>query len=115
PTAGGCLPQGAGAPRGSGEAGSPCGAVGGGARYGPKGLANLPKLGSLVVSQRFLHQERVVGETDRAVESLRVPVLQTGGQHEPIGPALAGPFLDELQQAPSHAVPTIRSRDEEVR
>src|SRR5438552_4359915 len=81
----------------------------------PSGRANLPGLGRLTIPQRLPHRERVVLEADRTVEPLGVDVLQTGRQDEPIGPALAGQVLDELEQAAPYALTTIRSGDKQVR
>src|SRR2546427_498055 len=80
----------------------------------PTRRANLPETGRLAAPERLLHRKRMVLETECAVEPPRVHVLQTGGQDESIGPALAGSRLDELQQATSDSLPTIRSCDEEV-
>src|SRR5438093_4208209 len=81
----------------------------------PSGRANLPGLGRLTIPQRLPHLERVVLEADRTVEPLGVDVSQTRCQDEPIGPALAGQVLDELEQAAPHSLTTIRSGDKQVR
>src|SRR5207245_4486720 len=79
------------------------------------GSANLPRATGLRDSDGLLHREGLVLESDRAVEPLRLHVLQTRRQDEAIRASLAGALLDEPQQTTSHALTAIRFRDEQVR
>jgi len=82
---------------------------------GPKGLANLPKLGSLAVSKE-ISSSKARGRRNRSRgRILARPRSSDRWSARADRPRARGPVLDELQQATSHSLPTIRLCDEEVR